>query len=1289
MVRTALRIVLALLLVSVIQQVSAVSLGTATSTITEGAGSDTPVIAFVFTNGSTISGTVSVTISSSSTATEGLDYVLAQRIGTTADINDHTYFTSGSILTVPPAGTALYLVVGQVTNWDYDDDETPGPSVTARVTNNFDDNIAEGVETVTVTMVDLATNVSSSQTISILDNEPTVELDVVPFQDGTATIDAKEGSSNSTLRVRLLSTPTQDIVVPLAITGSARQDWDNAYETSLAPVTNYVDDYSLDGNGDGIAFEAGGADTIVYPTNKNHILTGALISAVTSATVDGLVTGYTELTIPQASTVPFGVGVASGDDVAVLVTDDRYVEDYETIRFQWRSSSTTLPVFMRVLDNEPVMSFGTSTDAKEGAPGTTGAFSLSFDAANASELYIPYTLLGTALSSGANQDYTFSPPAGVTVSAAMDGIDDYLVVSISATPLTMSFSVVPNNDTVHEGVETAVLSLNDAISSVVLIEDDELPTGGFADINIKAIQPKVREDSGGYALLKFVREDTSAGSLAVRFSVVMFGSGNAEERVDYSLLDKDGGLIRGAVLFPQGESEVEVRVVPIPDRTVEGAEKVVLSVDPSENGFYRQGNQSVNQVTIQDDEVTFTVYGYDIKAEETARSALDGNGNAILDPKMHFRIKRDSNAAPTNMPLRVQMTGTATMMQDGGDDCFVMYAIEGNNEWVLLTTVNGWWSEGNTLNVTLPSNASYLDIVVVGANIEGVNINEDDFRFAQETDVLSISTLGDYTIVIDEDAEGAETVEVTLTESDDFIRGNDTVTGFIADDDIFVSIRKGADAGEPSFSGYFDVRFDRAAPQDIKIPFTVDESSGQSATPGLATDTPKPDYIRLPEFIVMPAGSTQANILVDPVSDGVDNEPFESVHVVLTSSNDYILSSLSDEYVNVIDLIGTVSVTTSPTPAEIKERSTSSVDFTFTIDRNSTRTEAVEVLFKVGGTGTKEVDFLVSEDLTKETDGKWYGKVTIPAVTVAGTSSSATVSITVPKNEVSLIEGDETASLTIQAGAGYEVDVDNSTGAATILDDEPKVSIVTQSNSNKLSGVKGRMLVTYSGGAEDLTDLPITLQISSASTAKLGEDYSIDIEDLAFSSSIKQILIEVTPLNKSTTPGSKNVIIEVIGNTTYSAEETASSATVEILDGEGTTASFVSEQNDMVVRFGANPPVNTEVMTVDVLLETVIARNVADFDVSLSNLSSDTDLPNWITIGSATATADSKVMKFTVTVDPNNTKGLAAALDPAPENGKNYRLGILVKVNTDPTKDVYFDDESYLQEILIIVLEVL
>ena len=261
---------------------------------------------------------------------------------------------------------------------------------------------------------------------------------------------------------------------------------------------------------------------------------------------------------------------------------------------------------------------------------------------NIGTLNVVVALSGTATQ---NTDYTAS---------GLGSVSGYTTVTFASGSTTATVTVVPVDDNLPEGDETAVLTLSGPPSSsfnsytvasspnnaaTVTIHDDDVPA-----ISVRAADPDASElgpDPGTFVLTR----SNPVGALTVNYSLTgtaLYGAG-----ADYTT-----SPAASSVTFAAGSPTAVVAVNPVNDATIEGDETAVLTLTPF--GFF---GTPYTLASSPDNSATVTIHDDDGPAISVAATDPDAY-EAGPDPGTFTLTRTGSPAA--SLTVTYALTGTAS-----------------------------------------------------------------------------------------------------------------------------------------------------------------------------------------------------------------------------------------------------------------------------------------------------------------------------------------------------------------------------------------------------------------------------------------------------------------------------------------------------------------------------------------------------------------------------------------------------------------------------------------------------
>lgn len=733
-------------------------------------------------------------------------------------------------------------------------------------------------------------------------------------------------------------------------------------------------------------------------------------------------------------TMPSSVLLAAGQTealVPVMARDDLLVEGDETVTLTLEENpaylrGTTTAQTVTILDDDPPLVTLSVADATLAEPSDAAQLRVTRTGRKDFNLVVFYSLSGTA-SNGV--DYT-TPAGSVTIPAG----------SASAT-----FSLTPINDTLVEGDETVMITLQPAVSYnlanpaiyTLTLQDNELPTVSLSTPDAIASEP-------GSDTARFVitRANTTAGDLTVYYSI----SGTAINGVDYQALSRE-------VVLPDGVASVTNIVTPIDDNICEKPETLRIILSP--HGSYNRGNTYTANLTLNDN--------------DPAGPAAIGFAFAAAGASESGGSRQISVVVSTNAPaaLSVDYAVTGGTAAGGGVD----YALAAgtlnltagtNSAPLTITLVNDSLPEGdetvivtltNPVGAVLDAQASHLftiyddDINTVALTVTDPTASETgpepgafviartgstadpltvlfevrgtaaagadyaDFGTSvtlpagQTSVTLPVQPVDDATDELNETVElklvavpgsgyklGASTGTVTITDNDSSVAL--PALSVVAADPIAIE----AASCDP---GLFTLSRGTNTAGNLTVHFTV----GGSATSGS-------DYSALGASAVISDGLSSVSLPVTPL-DNSSAENDETVILTLSSADTYLLNYPAAATVIIADDDSAV-VTVAATDPNAGEWGTNSGAFTIT--RALASAAPLTVSWQLAGTATSGADYLVLP----------------PGILIPPGSTSALVVVT-PSGDDGLAEGDETVELILAPGSYYSLGAPSS-AQVTIAD---------------------------------------------------------------------------------------------------------------------------------------------------------------------------------------------------------------------------------------------------------------
>ena len=725
-----------------------------------------------------------------------------------------------------------------------------------------DDALAEGTETITVTLASNAAYVRHA-------SERSVELQLLDDDIPVVTLTAAQPEALEEGRVpaMLMVHRTGPVAAPLKVwyglSGTALHGADYtplpaeitipAGQNSVPLMINPVDDGHGEGdetvrvrlttfNGTYLVSEAAEATATIRDNADPPLITVGSTDSVCAEpsdtgkltfqlrgtksgpttvryTVSGTAAPGTDYTALSGSVViPAPVNGAAQTDVTITPRNDSLKEDVETIIVTLTPDPAYVflndgaaTVWLRDDDQVTVnISAGKDAPAEASSP-TASHFYIGRSNAAAEEV-----------TSGAlTVDYAIS-------GTAENGVD-YAMLSGQATIPSgepgVTVVVTPVNDSVLEGVETITLTVSPSpnyglgvASATLAMTDDEGATSGSArNVRFPSTTGSTTESSTGadgpFRTVAVQLSAAAASPVSVRYRS---GGGSTAwaDGIDWTLVDPatNEPITTGVLAFAPGETTAAIKLRLIDDGLVEHDEKIVLELFEAVNARL-SGTAATHTLTVRDN----------LSANPAPRVFFAAASSAVREtdaaaPGLMVVLDRAS-AAPVN--VAVQVTGGSA--EEDADFSLgsptLTFAAGETARWIVLSPVNDTLAEGD------------------------------------ETVVLTLNSPSG--------AELGAAASHTL-----FLRDDDAPTIDVAVYD--------PDAWEPAKAGAFILTRSGVLPAgDLLLRYTV----GGTAASGS-------DFTPLTGTVTLPAGQTSVVVSVTPLDDD-DSEPDETIVLTLAPGAGY------------------------------------------------------------------------------------------------------------------------------------------------------------------------------------------------------------------------------------------------------------------------------------------------------------------------------------------------------------------------------------------------------------------
>jgi gliding motility-associated-like protein len=1018
-----------------------------------------------------------------------------------------------------------------------------------------DDNVIELAENVIVTLNTATGNTSSSSyTISNTQGNATVVIEDNDRTDPAKMLvavanssDAIEGGTNGAFNISLPAgvTSSEDVTVNYTISGTATSGTDHgllsgsvvipAGQNSVVVPVAATDDALIENTETVILTVTGGSSTsftlppsgtngnaTVNITDDDNTPANRVLSIVKNA--DGgepAVNAIFTISLPagklpsEAVTVNYTVaGTATNSaDYAMLngtivlpagqnnitlpvaVSDDQIIENTETVLLTISGGSST--------------SF-TYTASTIDASATANITDNDNTAAN---LVLSVVKTTDAVEAGANGAFSISLPSGIfssediTVSYTTGGTatsgSDYTALSntviIPAGQNSVPVPVAALDDSFMENIETVVLTLTGGNSTSFTFT--AAAVGGNATVNITDDENTPANKTLSVTNTSNATEDNTNGSFSISLPAGVFPTEDITVTYVISGTATGGGVdyanLTGTVVIPAGQNSVPVPVTVSPDQIIEGTETVILTVSSGASANFSYAASATNA---------------------SATVNIADNDNTAANQELTITKTADAAEPGTNGAFSISLPPGFR----SSSDITVTYAIGAG------TATPGTDYQAITGTIVIPAGQNSVSVPV--------NVIDNTIIEPAETVIMNITGGSDaqftYTV-----ASGGGTATVNIADND-FV-GNSNV----------VLITKVSDALEGGTNGQYRIALQPGvtSSEDVVITFTL---------AGTADDLT--DYTLLglsAGNIVIPAGANEVFIDVDAGNDGVIEGP-ESVilNLDVAGSASYpftIDPSSGGATVNIVDAnaASTTPLQVLSTPDVDVSEQANNGRFTVKLAGIATSAQPVTVGYTVSGTATTGVDY------------QGFGTITIPPNT-----NAIQVDLNVLDDQI--IEPTETMIFTILSGSSvnggnasiFPPDPANDDIIVNIVDNDAgipanRVLKVVKTADAAEPGTQGAYTVSLPTDITSSADITVAYTMTTG-TATDNTDYTVGT--IILPKNTNSITVPLTVIDDKIIEGLETAILTLTGGTddnafTYTAEPTATNATVNIADDDNTT----------------------------------------------------------------------------------------------------------------------------------------
>lgn len=823
----------------------------------------------------------------------------------------------------------------------------------------------------------------------------------------------------------------------------------------------------------------------------------------------------------------------------------------------------------------------------------------------------------------------------------------------SAMPAGRYYVIVRTdlNDEVTEAVETNNTWVSASADLVI----------ARATVSALATDQAAAEANLNTGRVRFTRTGPLTAALRVNYAV----SGAAQAGTDYQALT-------GWVMIPEGQATAIVTIRPIDDATIEGLERVILTVSADDAYTVGTGSAGVARVDIADnDGARIQIVATDAAATETDTgvAVFTVSRTGSLDEELTVRYNLGGTAASGNdyetlggeiiIPegearATITLTPIDDLIGENAETVIVSLVaspgtilvssrrmaratIADNEPVVRIAATDAAASEtaAATGTVTVTRAGSSTDAIMVTYVVAGTASSGNDFTALSGSVIIpsgSLSAAITITPIDDAIAESVENVTLTLTVDDgyrvDGARKRAVVN--IADDEPTVSVAASdASASENNAAtGMFTFSRSGTPTGDLTVRYTV---SGAA--------TADSDYQALSGMVTIPSGQASVAVTLTPINDNI-GEGSEQVVVTLAVQTAYKRNpSKTVARVTITDNEPSVSVTATDAAAAETEGAAEDNPALFTVSRTGSTIGTITIPYTITGTA--------------DHSGADYATLS-GTVTINDGESRATIEVA-PVDDA-IAESAETVIITLSGNVGYIISPSRRSASVSLADNEPVVSVIASDATATEAGSGNAAAGTFKISRAVAGSSPLTVNYTITGTATAGSDYTTLTGSVTIDANQTDALITLTPAQDVVGEGDEYVEITLSTHASYTIVTAGNrnKARVTIKDDEPVvsivaTDNTATEQDSTdavftLTRTGSTDELQTE-LTVAYRIEGS-AQSGDDFE----------PLEGEVTFASGATTATIRVTAIddaegetteTITIALENEDGGAYAIDPA------------------------------------------
>lgn len=539
-------------------------------------------------------------------------------------------------------------------------------------------------------------------------------------------------------------------------------------------------------------------------------------------------------------------------------------------------------------------------------------------------------------------------------------------------------------------------------------------------------------------------------------------------------------------------------------------------------GNVASSGQMSNSITL----VLKNAAGTVIDQVQIGSSAPSGSANAIGDEA----VARVPNGADTNNDANDFRKQAATL--GASNDIPEIQVLQASTD---IPDNTGSFGFGNTLLGT----AVIKTFTVKNNGADNLTLNPlsltgSGFSLVSPFSSTTIAPNQSATFSIQLDAATVGTFNATLSFNNndkDENPYNFAISGAVEPSEVQISAGVSpSEAG--TVNGTFTIQLNSPAPAGgLTINFSVAGSANSPADYSLVAGA-NIDSITANSFVIA-AGKSTATISVIPVDDSII-DPNETVGITLTSGSNYSISSANNT-ANLIIVDNDSVVEFSQATYQISEDGTV-IGVSITLNRTGDTTNAASVDIQfINGEATGGIDF---NNATQ---------------TVSFASGEVNKTITIPINEDSLVEANESLTLALTNPSSSVSIGTQKTATLTIIDNDSSVTFSQANYQVNEDGTPIGAVITLNRSGVVTGAASIEVQFSN-DTATGGADFNSTVQKIDFAANETTKTITVPIFEDSLVEGNESLTLTLANPSANTSIGTQANATLNIIDNDSTIA---------------------------------------------------------------------------------------------------------------------------------------